>query len=46
MARFISIIINIIALEFAALFYENIELKYKSPYRVVSDRDIRITLKF
>jgi hypothetical protein len=46
MARFIPITINIIAPEFAALFHENIELKYRSPYRVVSDRDIRITLKF
>ncbi len=46
MARFIPTTTNLVAPEFAALFHENIELKYRSPYRIVSDRDIRITAKF
>ena len=32
--------------EFAALFYENIELKYGAPKGIVSDWDTRITSKF
>jgi Integrase zinc binding domain/Chromo (CHRromatin Organisation MOdifier) domain len=46
MARFIPTITNIAAPEFAALFHENIELKYGSPRGIVSDRDTRITSKF
>jgi len=46
MARFIPTTTNIAAPEFAALFHENIELKYGSPRGIVSDRDTRITSKF
>jgi hypothetical protein len=46
MAQFIPTTTNIIAPKFAALFHENIELKYGSPYGIVSDRDTRITAKF
>jgi transposase InsO family protein len=46
MARFIPITTDIAAPEFAALFHENIELKYGSPRGIVSDRDTRITSKF
>jgi hypothetical protein len=46
MARFIPTTTELAASEFAALFYENIELKYGSPRGIVSDRDTRITSKF
>ena len=46
MARFIPTITELAAPEFAALFYENIELKYGSLRGIVSDRDTRITSKF
>ena len=46
MAKFILIMINLAAPELAAVFYENIELKYGSPRGIVSDRDTRITSKF
>ena len=46
MAQFIPITTDIAAPEFAALFHENIELKYGSPRGIVSDRDTRITSKF
>ena len=46
MAKFILIITNLITFEFAAIFHENIELKYGSPRGIVSDRDTRITSKF
>jgi hypothetical protein len=46
MARFIPTTTDISAPEFAALFHENIELKYGAPRGVVSDRDTRITSKF
>jgi transposase InsO family protein len=46
MAWFIPTIIKLAALEFAALFHDNIELKYGSPRGIVSDRDTRITSKF
>ena len=46
MARFIPTTTDVAAPEFAALFHENIELKYGSPYGIVSDRDTRITSKF
>ena len=46
MAKFIPTTTNIAAPEFAALFHENIELKYGSPKGIVSDRDTRITSKF
>ena len=36
-AKFISIITNIAALEFIAIFYKNIELKYSSLRRIVSN---------
>ena len=45
-AKFIPIIINLVTPEFAALFYKNIELKYSSLNRIMSDRDTRITSKF
>ncbi len=45
-AKFIPTTTDIAAPEFAALFYENIELKYGSPRGIVSDRDTRITSKF
>ena len=32
--------------EFVALFHRNIELKYRAPKGIVSDRDTRITSKF
>jgi hypothetical protein len=46
MAKFIPTTTIITAPEFAALFHENIELKYGSPQGIVSDRDTRITSKF
>ena len=46
MARFVLTTTNLAAPEFAALFHENIELKYGSPRGIVSDRDTRITSKF
>jgi hypothetical protein len=46
MARFIPTNTTITAPEFAALFHENIELKYGAPKGVISDRDTRITSKF
>jgi hypothetical protein len=46
MARFIPTSTNLTAPEFAALFHENIELKYGSPRGIVSDRDTRITSQF
>src|SRR5882757_10582174 len=46
MARFIPTTTNLAAPEFAAVFHENIELKYGSPRGIVSDRDTRITSKF
>ena len=46
MAKFILIITNLVIPEFIALFYKNIELKYSSLNRIISDRDIRITSKF
>ena len=45
-AKFIPTTTNVTALEFAALFHENIKLKYRSPTGIVSNRDTRITLKF
>ena len=44
-AKFIPIITNLTTLEFAAIFYENIEFKYGSLKGIVSDRNIRITSK-
>ena len=46
MAKFIPTTTTVTAPEFAALFHENIELKYGSPRGIVSDRDTRITSKF
>ena len=46
MAQFIPTTTDIAAPEFAALFHQNIELKYGSPKGIVSDRDTRITSKF
>jgi hypothetical protein len=46
MAWFISTITKLTALEFAALFHDNIELKYGSSKGIVSDKDTRITFKF
>jgi len=46
MAKFIPTTTNIATPEFAALFHENIELKYSSPKGIVSDQDTRITSKF
>jgi hypothetical protein len=46
MAKFIPTTTDLAAPEFAALFHENIELKYGSPRGIVSDRDTRITSKF
>ena len=46
MAKFIPIITNLAAPEFAAVFYKNIELKYGFPRGIVFDRDTRITSKF
>ena len=46
MARFIPTTTDIAAPKFAALFHENIELKYRAPKGIVSDRDTRITSKF
>jgi hypothetical protein len=46
MAKFIPTTTNLAAPEFAAVFYENIELKYGSLRGIVSDRDTRITSKF
>ena len=46
MARFIPTTTNITAPEFAALFYENIELRYGALKGIVSDRDTKITSKF
>jgi transposase InsO family protein len=45
-ARFIPTTTNISAPEFAALFHEEIELKFGSPRGIVSDRDTKITSKF
>jgi hypothetical protein len=46
MAKFIPTTTDLAAPEFAALFHENIELKYGSPRGIVSDQDTRITSKF
>ena len=46
MAKFILTTTDLAVLEFVALFYKNIELKYSSPNGIVSDRDTRITSKF
>ena len=46
MAKFIPTTTDVIALEFIALFHENIKLKYRSPTRIISNRDTRITSKF
>ena len=46
MARFIPTTTELAAPEFAALFYENIELKYRSLKGIVFDRDTRIISKF
>ena len=46
MAKFIPTTTDVTAPEFAALFHENIELKYGSPTGIVTDRDTRITSKF
>jgi len=46
MARFIPTRSDLLALEFTILFYELVKLKYRLPRGVVSNRDIRITLKF
>jgi hypothetical protein len=46
MAKFLPTTTNLAAPEFAALFHENIELKYGSPRGIISDRDTRITSKF
>jgi hypothetical protein len=46
MAKFIPTTTNIATPEFIALFYENIELKYRSPRGIVSNQDTRITSKF
>ena len=46
MAKFIPTTSDISAPEFAALFHENIDLKFGSPYRIVSNRDTKITSKF
>jgi hypothetical protein len=45
-AKFLLTTTDLAAPEFAALFHENIELKYSSPRGIVSDRDTRITSKF
>ena len=45
-AKFILITTDLAAPEFVALFHENIELKYSSLNRIMSDRDIRIMSKF
>ena len=45
-ARFIPTTTDITAPKFAALFHRNIELKYKAPKGIVSNRDTRITSKF
>ena len=36
-AKFILMITDLVTPEFVALFHENIELKYSSPRRVISD---------
>ena len=46
MAWFIPITTKLAAFEFAALFYKNIKLKYRSSKDIVSDQDTRITFKF
>jgi transposase InsO family protein len=46
MARFIPTTTELAAPKFAALFHENIKLKYSSPRGIVSNRDTRITSKF
>ena len=46
MAKFILITTNLAALEFAAIFHKNIDLKYGSLRGIVSDQDTRITSKF
>ena len=45
MAKFIPTTTDLAAPEFAALFHENIELKYSSLLGIVSNRDTRITSK-
>ena len=45
-AKFIPITTNLIAFKLAAVFHENIKLKYNSPKGIISDQDIRITSKF
>ena len=45
-AKFIPTTTNIATPKFVALLYENIELKYRSPRGIVSNRDTRITSKF
>jgi hypothetical protein len=46
MAKFILTTTDLATSEFAALFYENIKLKYSSLRGIVSNRDTRITSKF
>ena len=46
MAQFILMTTDITVPEFAALFHKNIELKYRAPKGIVSNRDTRITSKF
>ena len=46
MARFILTTTDIAVPEFAALFHENIKLRYRAPKGIVSDQDTRITSKF
>jgi hypothetical protein len=45
-ANFIPRTTNLMAPEFAALFHENIELKYGFPTGIIPDRDTGITSKF
>ena len=44
--KFIPITTNLTAPELAAVFYENIKLKYSSLKRIISDRNTKITSKF
>ena len=46
MVKFILITIDLVTPEFITLFYKNIELKYSSLNRIVSNQDTRITSKF
>jgi hypothetical protein len=45
-ARFISTTTELAAPEFAALFHDNIKLKYRSLREIVSNKNTRITSKF